>query len=503
MAVNQTCMCEFPSDGTFYDLLAVLCYRINILPVHIQRGAYMEFKCRYEKYYQDAITLFPFLSMQGKETLTLYSDMSCDEAIKILSATAVNENINLAARLLAVIVAIDTALDLDYNLSVYLTDKRCCANEDGNISQCYYAFEALNDRTLQCYGKLIPREECIWERKSYRNADTVAYEALSFLKNYIWLPPDSEFKLQNLYTDFKIPEKRGLRIVFSPLSAKAPFLINTPQETTTFEVEYCNNCSYQTDTRLMAVTDYAVHENADIVFFPELMAAKENVYNFIKYIKQNWSCKYPHLILLPTCEYKQNEMWINSLTALDCDGNIVFTYNKQHPFQWDKKCQTDDDRIESRFEPIMPDNMIYVIHVPGIGRIGFMICSGIFKPGYLEYLLGQLKLTLLLHISFSPGKDLLMRKLQYSISKSCDVVLCNTCAAWDEIIKKPSERVDVKINKNDFISVYCPFGHKQTSICAKDVSCGTKRCKGCAFFLELSADYSGIITSPIQTYLGD
>lgn len=503
MTDGQTFSSCFPASGTYYDLLAALCFSLSTLGERTKQKAYQLVTGNPERYRNSAAKEYPFLSNRGYERLTLYSDLRYEDARRILNLLDNVDNESSASIVLGIIMLVENLLDTEHNLSVFLSNKRCTSKEMGDVSDTYFAFEGLNEKTLCIYGRLIPRERCSWARGKERNPDTVAQDPLSFLKKHIWIAPTHDYSLVNLYTDFNIPEGRGLRVVFSPLMDKAPFQTVPSQDLHTYEVQYDQSCIQQISKRIKAVIDWAIQENADIVFFPELMASQENIEECRTFIKEKWNCKNPHLLLLPTTERQNDGNWINQLTALDDAGNEIFSYHKQHPFQWDIKEHNSDDIIAHRFEPIVADNIVYVLHAPGIGRIGFLICSDVFKPGYLEYLLQQLKLTVLLHSTFSAGKELMVRKLQQSVTASCDVVLCNTCAAWDQMEKPINDRNPVTVKENDFIYAYFPSGHKMHRMCTTNITCSERACTGCGFFLELATSYTGSVVPPTQMFLGE
>lgn len=487
---------------TFYDLLAILCCEMQRLPQARQGDIYRVFSANanYAKYHKSIRERFPFLTVSCDQSAVYYYSLTPKQAKQILGALGSAKSDFDWAAILAIIEAIDQLLELKENLGRFLQDKRCpiaplSPDEQAHarVSQYYYRFEALNPAT-KGYGLLLPREPCQWERTSSRSMDSVGFRPLSVMKNYLWVRPDIDYQIVNLHSDFHLSSDPRLKIVTSPLSSQTPFLLHCHPESSSFEIEYLDACTPATNARLKKMIDISVQERANITMAPELMASADSIHDCAKHIQDSWQLDLPNLILLPTCEYAGEQGWVNELTALDADGGCIFTYHKQHPFQLDKKRSGESSDAEPAdpevfYEPIQADKVIYLLHVPGIGRIGFLICSDVFRPGHLDFLTQELKVTLLLHTVFSPGSDLLDRMLATAKRDLCDVVMCNTCAAWDEAEKNPDERAPVEISDKPMVNIYYPYGHKYNSPQPLPVTCTQQGCTGCAFVIEVASTY--------------
>lgn len=503
MAVDPQALSQAAAQQyTFFDLLAILCCEMQRLPQARQQDIYRIFSASYEKYHKGARERFPFLTVSCDQPVVYFYSLTPKQAKQILDTLNSAETDFDWAAVLAVIDAVDQLLELKENLGRFLQDKRCPVTPPGpdeqahaRVSQYYYRFDALNPATRQ-YGLLLPREPCQWERPSSRSMDSVSFLPLSVMKNYLWVRPDSDYQIVNLYSDFHLSSDPRLKLVTSPLSSQTPFLLHCRPENSSFEIEYLDASTPATNARLKKIIDISVQERANIIMFPELMASVDSIRGCAKYVQDSWELDFPNLILLPTCEYAGEQGWVNELTALDADGGCIFTYHKQHPFRLEKKRSGEDPDAEPAGpdvfdEPIRADQTMYLLHVPGIGRIGFLICSDVFRPGYLDFLMQELKATLLLHTVFSPGSDLLERMLSTAKRNLCDVVTCNTCAAWDEAEKNPDERAPVEISDKPMVNIYYPYGHKYSSPQPPPVTCAQQECTGCAFVIEAASTYGG------------
>lgn len=498
------------SPYTFFDLLSLLCFGIRSLPEERQEAVYRIFSAEYEEYYRRVRARFPFLAGGESRFPVYYYSLSPEHAARILEALASAQSDSQWADILSVIEAIDQLLVLEENLKKYLLDKRCpveppdAAEQGGaQVSQYYYRFDALNPAT-KAYGLILPQESCRWRRTSGRSMDSVAFHPLSVMRNYTWVRPDFNYRIVNLYADFQLSSGQRLKLVTSPLAAQAPFLLHCKKESRTFEIEYLDESAPAVESRLKKVFDIAVQEQAHIVMFPELMASPASIRWCEEYIRKNWQMRFPNLILLPTCEYARGQGWVNELTALDADGCRIFRYHKQHPFRLEKRRRdgtgggTQEEPFGFFDEPIQADRVIYIVHVPHVGQIAFLICADVFRPGYLDDLTRQLRATLLLHVAFSPGEDLLGRMLATAKRDLCDVVLCNTCAAWDEAEKNPADRAPVRILDKRMVNIYLPYGHKYPDAPQSPLlTCAQPTCSGCAFVIEIAGQYSAHAPIPV------
>lgn len=500
MDAGQELLSQYDArQQTFFDLLAVLCYAVHSQPKARQNKSYQCFTTRRETYYNDVRTKFPFLSSNHSSSVVYYYDLTPEYAAQILAALNSASSDSDWAMVLTIIEAMDRLLELKENINAYLRDKKCPIisldpSRPGHhqVSQHYYRFDALNPATVR-YGLLLPRESCQWQRPGNRSMDSVSLRPLSVMKNYLWVRPDTGYQIINLYTDFKLDLNHRLKLVTSPLGSQAPFLLHLQHKSKTFQIEYLDECVPTVTAHAKKALDISSAERAHIAMFPEIVGPPASVRECAAYVQSNWNRKTPHLVLLPTCEYKGAHGWVNELTALDGDGRCIFQYRKQHPFRLELKSSSPgaDPAYPDIFdEPITADHTIYILHAPGIGRIGFLICSDVFQEGYLDCLTQDLKVTLLLHIAFSPGEDLLDRMLSTAKRDMCDVVICNTCAAWDNPLKKPDERPPVKILNKPIVNIYYPYGHNYNRPQPPPVTC-SQPCAGCAFVVEIANKYSG------------
>lgn len=481
---------------TYYDILAMLCSKIHSLTEDIRNRLYEIVDSNLDAYILSAAKHFPCLALKGKMPLPKYHDVDESMASELLDFADSTE-IEKLGIVLGSISLIDTAMDLGRNFKSFIEGKNCRGVSDGEyISDGFYAFDALNYNTRDDFGVVLPYLSCAWEKNSDRTLETVAFMPLALvLKNYIWVPNQSFWKINNLYTDMKrvginavlIPDTQPLKIVSSPVIKHSPFYANLNKDDRVFYIQYQDLYDDDILNRMKKVIEYSFREYADIVIFPEMMGREKCISLCKDYIGEDVSAKRPQLYIMPSREYCKDGQWYNTVDILDEEGECIFKYNKQHSFVYDHK-ERDMKKVSYK-EPIVPDGNICVIHASGIGRIGLIVCSDIFKDGYLEWLIKNLKLTLLLYPVFSAGKDLLVRKLSIAHMLSCDVLMCNTCAAWEDFLIPPAERPSNEGFDSTFINVYYPYGHLPAGDTKQRILCGKKDCTGCVFVTSICKDY--------------
>ena len=159
---------------------------------------------------------------------------------------------------------------------------------------------------------------------------------------------------------------------------------------------------------------------------------------------------------------------------LDAYGDSILTYKKQHRFPLEHKGA-------KYFEPLEDaDHNLYVLHIDGVGRLGIIICADIFKQDMMLTLLECYHINCLLVLAYSPGYGRFFDQISQAQRTSCEVVWCNTCAAYGEnSAGKPCV-------------AYWSYGHKDRE-CIKENNCGKvspDECAGCAFEIEIASGHS-------------
>ena len=115
------------------------------------------------------------------------------------------------------------------------------------------------------------------------------------------------------------------------------------------------------------------------------------------------------------------------------------------------------------------------MHIKGIGRIALLICADVLHDELLS-LCEKYKITLLLVMAYTNGYDHFFRRLARMQEFYCDVVWCNSCAAYDE--KKDGRPV---------VS-YLSYGHAPSNT-RQLCMCNHTSCNGCIALTTISSSY--------------
>ncbi|WP_251445823.1 hypothetical protein [Vermiculatibacterium agrestimuris] len=478
---------ELVHGGTFYDLLTVLCWRIEQLDDDAKEKLYKQAANCWEDRIEDVKTRFPFLRADEARP-TLCAELT-EEILVTLEEALKCEPVDWVL-ILCVAVAVDDLMEWPANSRSFtrphpvfdVSDSDFARNElkAVDVSDYIEMLVSLNPRTRSEFGDIIPRLPCDWEKGGFRSSESLQRDPLSFLRHYLWVPPGSKWEAEHLLVT--LCDKEPLKLIMSPLSSQAPFKAGTKPGEDNFYVRYSETKANEITERVKRTIDAARAENAHILLFPEMMASPSCIAQSAAYLQEGYGNRRPGLVFLPTSEYERDGKWVNQLLVLDSDGNCVFGYNKQWAFELDA---SKGNRRALRYEPIEADNKFYVLHVPHVGRIGMMICADTFESGYLKYALERYKLTLLLHIVFSQGEDRLLRSLSDTEKGMCDVVLCNTCAVLGGKTS-PAERAPL-------VAAYLANGH-MGCIRKEFRGCGAPdSCRGCTLTVELPTSYGTAI----------
>lgn len=502
---------ELVRGGTFYDLIAFLCWAIHGLPRAVQTKLYKDFTSRYQEICSARDIKYPFLSAKNVATPICPDGLSEDMIFQLQPLFSTEESADWLM-ILAVAVAVDELVEFFPNRRKLTLPQHCwdVSKPDlfsghpssAGVSESFYSLPPLNGKTYADFGEVFPRIPHAWKKGGSRNLESVQFSPLSFLCNYIWIPPGSKWTGEHLLLlPRRDSNQSSLRIFLSSLSCHAPFQVDTvpaspgaPGRCSEFHIRYLDKPAAQITARIKQIIDKAIKEQADIVVLPEVMGSPTCIQESAAYLQKMARGGYPLLFLLPTVEYQTNGGWVNQLIGLDAEGYGIFGYNKQHAFQ------VDSEEGQSFFEPIQPDGRFYVVHIPNVGRVGFIICSDVFEDGYVEHMVKQYKLTVLFHIAFSFGRDLLQRGVSVTNEQMCDVVICNTCAAWDDTKLPEEERPSVEVPDNATVASYVPNGHEKATSIKTFSGCGkTDKCQGCMLSIEIPTGYKDEIPpiSPI------
>ena len=480
---------------TYYDLLAALCNKIDTATTEEKKRIYQDYVQRHRDYESTAEEILQIYKIADNRDV-INTDLDKDLACGFMNIMDQSEDGNLLA--MAGISLIDKYLGTNGLPRTYLKDCPItdCSGAVIGVSPHFKLFDALNPNSAAAWGTILPLVKCSWGKKSPRNMGTVSENPLSILRHHLWIPNCHGYNLHHLFYTGSLAGKETLNVLASPITCIAPFRLLTSKDTTKYKIEYDKDSQKQIAGFFERLISHTIDANVDIAIFPEMLGFEDGMRITTNLYHESWDGEKPKITLLPTMEYcvdADSMVFINELAVLDEDGGALFRYHKQHPFEYDKKTGAGHDNIYERyFEPITPDRELFIIHIPRVGRVGIMVCSDIFDPDLRDFLINQNKLTLLLHPSFSGGWDLLERAYSTAIEHSCDIVLCNTCAAFlsSEEIEKPLASRELKAQVTTNVCKYFAYGHKGNKPISISSKCDTSQCRGCYTLFKIPFDYN-------------
>ncbi|MBR4290531.1 MAG: hypothetical protein IKT52_07815 [Oscillospiraceae bacterium] len=452
-----------------FDLIALLCHFIHSAPEDEAVIAFQICSSDIELQKQKIEEQFSYLNRRGTTESVTYMSVSREQCIEMAQAATewvVEKNYSAV---LGLLVYLDDYIDFEKSLLLFMaSQKQVCHN--------IYQFESLNESN-RCLlrGRLIPRIIPLWRKPNYSCPMALAQNPLGLIRNYSWLS-DNEWHINNFFLDDEIvTDSKPLKVICSALTAKSPFEVLPDEQEMpyTFAIEYKTGEENVILERIIGTLKYASVQGAHCVLFPEMLASPAILNACQDYIKNTWELNFPPLIFLPTAEYvTEAGDVVNEMRILDRNGRRITSYYKQNAFR------LRNGTGKHYFERIKPDKQLVVFHVKNVGRIGVLICSDAFQPDIRKLLLENFGLDLLLISVFSKGWDAFNRALTYYNASSCDIVWCNTCAAYGGHGEKR-------------MIIYYPYGHKDPQPTDLKGCADVSKCAGCVTMIEIPTEYAG------------
>lgn len=290
--------------------------------------------------------------------------------------------------------------------------------------------ECLNPNWNKLKLGIVPRCTCYWER-GHRGSQH--YDRLdNFLKNILIINYQVLGEMQVFHhflpvNTFYSAEKKGsLSVAVSPFKMQRDFEQETYEREGTcyFSVQYSGNAECD-NQNIKDIISEAAKEQVDILIFPEMLGNTMMVDEIAEYLQEPFwlsQNKPPAIISLPSVwdEHK------NTVNLLNHTGTIICGQNKQEAY-----LEPIDPR-GSAYEDIKKDYRIHLIHGIGIGRMAVMICKDFLTKDYLDIMLENLKVKLILIPSYSTGYHDFETMAGNLLMSDCCAVWANACGAIKE-----------------------------------------------------------------------
>lgn len=474
-----------------YDIMAFLCHKIRLLNSEKQKGIYRSYWANPELAKLEIENAFSFLNRCHADRDFLYTSFTIDEIDILIDKIELWCNTESDNKyLLYLLIYLDGYILFERSVDLFFE-----MIPSSIPHTCY--FDSLNNNELECWGKLLPRFEPRWTKSNGRRRSSLSEDPLSIMQHYFWVENTDPWEIDNVYSPrWTCDAESAYTIVCSPLTNRPTFTyVKVPGN----DCNYFNITKYHAEDQQLLLERFekalvfANAKKANILLFPEMIASLECQQKSIAITKKHWEHSHPRILCLPSSEFKEDGEWKNQTTILNDSGREIFHYNKKQPFQLDGFIDvTGEDGATSSqntkfFEPIKSDHNLTIMHVKGLGRIGVIICADIFNTELCNILLEKYEIRLLLIMAYTAGYDQFFREIAAAKTTSCDVVWCNTCAAY------------TAFDKTGPAVAYFSYGHKhgEEKIVYHCQQKSNSLCTGCISTITIDPQYasSGAIRS--------
>ena len=283
---------------------------------------------------------------------------------------------------------------------------------------------ALNSNYNENGIFLLPYYDCSWKRKS--RGKQHGYTLNHSLSNTYFIQKEKLGKLtikhiviaNDLFpiTNIRHTLKIGCSSVTNLETISAPKTI-VIDSTKYFAVDEFKNKSIVKE-KVLSVLEEAKKQEIDILVFPEMLGTEELISEVKEKIDTNYDYQeYPKIIVLPSL-WKENTNVSDIIYGDAFSNDNIFHQAKQNPVI-----------LSQGKEYIIPDNILYVVHVEKIGRICIAICKDFLTNNYLDILLEDIQSSLIIVPSFSTGSFDFFNQIDKCKSYDTDVIWINSCSA--------------------------------------------------------------------------
>lgn len=297
-----------------------------------------------------------------------------------------------------------------------------------------FSTECLNANANRLEIGIVPRCVCHWER-NHRGSQHLACVD-NYLKNILLIDYNALGRLEIVHhylpvNTFAMAEKRKkLHVAISPLAWEKNFQekLYEKEEIQYFSLQHIGDVEKE-NKQIKGIIEAATGLEVDILIFPEACGntkMMEEISEFLQdpvWIGKN---KPPMITVLPSV-WNANE---NTSHVMSHTGDVICSQNKQEAYveeNGDNGCV---------YEDIERDHIVHLIHGVGIGRMVVMICKDFLTSDYLDLLLKELKVTMILVPSFSSGYHDFKMISGKLLSADCCAVWVNAMAA---VVEKKTE----------------------------------------------------------------
>ena len=372
----------------------------------------------------------PNLYESGVEKQLVSSDLSVNSAVskQIIAFIADAEEKKDHKMLMLLVETICNSL-LDYVAGL------------SKLTVDYSRIDYLNGNHESTKVIVLPYFKCDWQHDQMRNCFENGIN--NYTNNLYFIDIKhtiGKYKIQNYILNknlfHRAKQNNKLKIGMAPLTCKPVITQDT------IETEERNGVGYfsikevkdseSINESLISILKKARSENVDILVFPEMLGTEETKNCFENFCEEQMfdtDLSNPDIVVLPTVwkdHHNQAFVYIGELNE-----PIVQEKYHRYPYPDDGNCRLEDLAI-----PDVP--VINVFHSKHLGRIVVAICKDLLMKEHIDFLIGDLRASLILVPSFSTGHYPFEMISYYGFPYDCHIVWINTCAA-EHIIPEGDE----------------------------------------------------------------
>ena len=308
-------------------------------------------------------------------------------------------------------------------------------------------FESLNSNHVDTRVVIIPKvsapkdtlyiqKDGVTTDKEYKNSYYWYDNLNEHFENVICIPKDAlkGYRINNVIIDFFKDRKQEKIIVgVTPLCNDSLNEIMDVYEYLDeqsgiqhFKVNAYRNPADLTE-KFLQVLSLSKEKNVDILIGPEMLGTIDlctpDELGYNKHFRDAKGLA-PHLIVTPS-------LWMdgkNRIAVYSKTGELVGEQCKQNAFEFNDK----GTRYEEDLRDIPKE--ILLIHVPGWGRISFLICVDFLVTDYRDLLVKELRSNLIFCPSYSPGTAQFLNSAGSMREFGVKFIWLNSCSALKDLV---------------------------------------------------------------------
>lgn len=352
------------------------------------------------------------------------------------------------------------------------------------ITSDYSSFDYLNSNSQETNIIVLPKVRANWQHSNmWKYFD---YSINNFLTNIYIIDITKikgNYKIKNYVLSYDLfaeeIEKGKIVIGISPITCKACINFNN------IEIKDVNGKEYFSVNQLQhaeeitenikSIYSEARKYGVNILVFPEMLGTQEQIQQIQKlYLEESntQNINNPQITVMPTI-WKDRNNYSNILIG---QLNKPVTQKKTFRYPY----QDEDGAIFLEDLDLENEVTINIFHIEGIGRVIVAICKDLLMRKHLDFLIGDLKASIILVPSFSTGDYPFKMISYYGFPYDCNIVWINSCAAR-HLLKKPNDSFET-------IGVTYNPSRSGTDGCVKEYknSACDGQCNKCLFTFELN-----------------